>query len=190
MKSIWINLFFQGKILDTSPSAIKYGILHEIKKEACPLRHAPKLFLIPDELSTEVIEVDHIILDAEAMKQIDHRLRHHRRTAQVVLDVLWRIVLLEVSITHHRSDESGRVLHAKAISLRIRTVKRQVEVEVRELLLHLQEVLHEEDLVDGTGAVEVMHLTIRSVERLQHMHDLRTERSHTGTTTDPNHLFL
>ena len=28
------------------------------------------------------------------------------------------------------------------------------------------------------------------MQRLRHVHDLRTQRSHTGTTADPNHFFL
>ena len=35
-----------------------------------------------------------------------------------------------------------------------------------------------------------MHLAVARIEGLEHVHYLRTERSHTGTTTYPNHLAL
>ena len=35
-----------------------------------------------------------------------------------------------------------------------------------------------------------MHLAVGRMQRLCHVHDLRTQRSHAGTTTDPNHFFL
>ena len=68
------------------------------------------------------------------MRQIKHSLGHHWRTAQVVLDVLWSVVLLEVGIAHHWSNEAWSVFYTQCISLRIWTVQCQVEVEVREVM--------------------------------------------------------
>ena len=65
-----------------------------------------------------------------------------------------------------------------------------MEVEVGILLLQAEEVVEIEHLVEGAGTIEVVHLAILRVERLGHVHDLCTQRSHTGTTTDPNHLAL
>ena len=50
------------------------------------------------DLSTKVIKHDHIVLNAQRVEQIKHSLEHHWRTAEVVLDVLWSVVLLEVGV--------------------------------------------------------------------------------------------
>ena len=49
-------------------------------------------------LSTKIIKHDHVVLNAQRVEQVKHSLRHHRRTAEVVLDVLWSVVLLEVGV--------------------------------------------------------------------------------------------
>ena len=99
-------------------------------------------------------------------------------------------MLLEVGVAHNRSDEARGVLDTELVCLRVRTVQRQVEMEVRELLLQSEEIVEEEDFVDSTCAVEIVHLTVTAVAGLQHVHDLCTERCHTGTTTNPDHLLL
>ena len=50
------------------------------------------------------------------MQEIKHSLGHHRKAAQVVLDVLWSVVLLEVGVAHHWSNEARSVLHAMTAS--------------------------------------------------------------------------
>ena len=82
------------------------------------------------------------------------------------------------------------VLHASGIGCRIGTVERQMEVEVGILLLQSQEVVEIEHLVVGAGAIEVVHLAVLGVEGLGHVHNLGTQRSHIGTTTDPYHFAL
>ena len=94
----------------------------------------------------------------------------------------------EISIAHHRSNEAGSVLHAHGICLGIGTIEREVEVEVGEILLELEEIFEEEDFIDSTRAVEIVHFAVTHVFRLEQVHDLRTKRSHTGTTADPNHF--
>ena len=49
-------------------------------------------------LSSEVIESDVLIFHAEGVEQVEDRLRHHRRTAEVVLDVFGGVMLLEVGV--------------------------------------------------------------------------------------------
>jgi len=87
-------------------------------------------------------------------------------------------------------NESSRIFNTRSISGRIRTVKRQVERKVWEFFLYFQEIFQIEHFVQGTRAIEVRHLTIRSLQRLRHVHDLGTQRSHTSTTTNPHHLSL
>ena len=125
--------------------------------------------------TTKVIEHNHVVLNAQRVEQVKHSLGHHRRTAQVVLDVLWSVVLLEVGVAHHWSNEARSVLYAQCISLRIWTVQSQVEVEVRELLLQLQEVLQEEYLVNSTSTIEVVHLAIGSLTISKSMVDAMTD---------------
>ena len=50
------------------------------------------------DLSTKVIKHDHIVLNAQRVEQVKHCLRHHWRATEVVLDVLWSVVLLEVGV--------------------------------------------------------------------------------------------
>ena len=99
-------------------------------------------------------------------------------------------MLFEVGVTHNRSNKASGVLNTHSVSLRIRTVKGQMEVEVRILLLKSKEVLHKEYLINSTSAIEVVHLTVTSMKSLEHVHNLSTQRSHTGATTYPNHLTL
>ena len=65
-----------------------------------------------------------------------------------------------------------------------------MEREVREVFLNLQEIFQIEYFVQCTCTIEVRHLTVGSMQRLGQVHDLCTQRSHTGTTTYPHHLFL
>ena len=65
-----------------------------------------------------------------------------------------------------------------------------MECEVREVFFDLQEVLQIEYFVQRTGTIEVRHLTIGNVQCLRQVHDLCTQRSHTGTTTNPHHFLL
>ena len=90
-------------------------------------------------------------------------------------DVLWSVVLLEVGVAHYWSNEAWSILHAQCISLRIWTVQSQVEVEVRELLLQLQEVFQEEYLINCTSAIEVVHLAIGSLTISKSMVDAMTD---------------
>ena len=65
-----------------------------------------------------------------------------------------------------------------------------MERKVREILLYLQEVFQIEYFVQGTCTIEVSHLTVSSMQCLRQVHDLCTQRSHTGTTTNPHHFLL
>ena len=62
-------------------------------------------------------------------------------------------------------------------------------MEVGVFLLQFPEILEEERLTESTCAVKEVELAVCSVERLGHMHNLSAERSHTGTTTNPDHLL-
>ena len=66
------------------------------------------------------------------MQEVKHCLGHHRRAAQVVLDVLWSIVLLEVGVAHYWSNEAWSVLHTMNASALVsrRSLTRE---EVREV---------------------------------------------------------
>ena len=99
-------------------------------------------------------------------------------------------MLLEVGVAEHVCDESRVVLHAERVRLLVWEVECEVEVEVRIFLLEFEEVLHEEHLVDSACSVEIVHFAVACVKCLEHVHDLCTERSHTGTTTNPDHLAL
>ncbi|MBP5476291.1 MAG: hypothetical protein J6Y00_01200, partial [Paludibacteraceae bacterium] len=57
-------------------------------------------------LSSEVIEADVLIIHTQRVQEVKHRLRHHSRTAVVVLNILGSVMLLEVGVAHDRSDEA------------------------------------------------------------------------------------
>ena len=101
-------------------------------------------------------------------------------------------MLLQISVAHDGSHESCGILDTCCIGLRIGTVQGQVEVEVVEVLLQLQEVVQEGDFLQGACAVEIVHRTLAvffaDTVSLEHVHNLGTQRSHTGTATDPNHF--
>ena len=99
-------------------------------------------------------------------------------------------MILQISIEHHLVYETCRVLHARCIGCRVGTVQCQMEVEVGIILLQLQEVLQIEHFVQGTCTIEVVHLAVCGMQRTGHVHDLCAQRSHTGTTTYPNHFLL
>ena len=84
-------------------------------------------------------------------------------------------MLLEVGVAHHWSNEAWSVFYTQCISLRIWTVQCQVEVEVRELLLQLQEILQEEYLVNSTSTIEIVHLAIGSLTISKSMVDAMTD---------------
>ena len=99
-------------------------------------------------------------------------------------------MVLQIGVQHDLMDEARSVLDSSCIGCRIRTVQSQVEVEVRILFFQAQEVVEIEYLVQCTSTIEIVHLTIGGMQRLGHVHDLSAQRSHTSTTTNPNHLLL
>ena len=84
------------------------------------------------DLSSNIIKHHQIVLNAQRVEQVKHCLGHHRRTAEVVLDVLWSVVLLEVGVAHHWSNEAWSVLHTMNASALVsgRSLTRE---EVREI---------------------------------------------------------
>ena len=85
-------------------------------------------------------------------------------------------------------DEAGSVGHAGGIGGGVGTVEGQVEVEVGEVFLQLVEVVEVEHLVEGAGAVEVVHGAVGAMEGAGEVHDLCAEGSHAGAAADPDHL--
>ena len=80
-------------------------------------------------LPSEVIEANHIIFNTETMQQVEHRLGHHWRTAEIVLTILGRLMLLEICVAHYWCHKAWCVLDASSICLGIGTVQSQVEMK-------------------------------------------------------------
>src|SRR5574344_311315 len=139
-------------------------------------------------LSTEVVETYHIVFYSERVEQVEHCLCHHWRTTEVVLNIFRILMLLEIGVAQHRSDETCCVLYTHCICLWIWTVEGKMEVEVRVLFLQFEEVFLEEHFVDATCTIEVVHLAVAYMEGLEHVHDLCAKRCHTCATTYPNHF--
>ena len=141
-------------------------------------------------LASEVVEGNHVTLHTKAVEEIKYGLRHHRRSAEIVLNIFGSFMCLEVSVTHYRGNETSSVLHSEAISLGVWTVKGKMEVEVGEIAFKLKEVLQEEHFVNGTCTIEIVHFTVTHIFCLEQVHDLCTKWSHTSATANPNHLTL
>ena len=110
-------------------------VVKDVIKNYNKVRTYTRAYLIEKRgLTSEVIKADIGIVHTEGVEEIQYRLGHHRRTAEVVLDVLGSVMLLEVGVAHNRSDEARGVLDTQLVGLRVRTIQREVEMEVRELL--------------------------------------------------------
>ena len=99
-------------------------------------------------------------------------------------------MILEIRVIHHLVYEARGVRNASLISLGIGTVQRQVEVEVGIFLLQLMEIFQEEGLAQAARSIEEVHFTVTCVQSLRHVHNLRSQGSHAGTTAHPYHLLL
>lgn len=157
---------------------------------ATPYGIATQIHWSGRRLAAEVVIHDAGVLNAETLKHGDDGLGHRAGATHVVLDVLRGVVVLEVGGVHDVVDEARRIADASRVGGRVGPVESQVEVEVGILLFEVEEVGEVEDLVEGASAIEIVHLPVRGVERLGHVHNLRTQRGHAGTATDPNHLPL
>ena len=95
-------------------------------------------------------------------------------------------MILQIVVVDDLMDEAD-VAGPVVFGLGVR--ERDVEAEVWELLLDLAEVLFVEDLLLASCTVPVRDLTA-CVERAEEVEDLSTQRSHTSTTTDVEHLSI
>ena len=98
-------------------------------------------------------------------------------------------MILEVCFIHYVVYETCRVLDTCCICCRVRTVKGEIELEVRELLLDLSEVFKIEGLDKCTSSVEEADLAA-CLEGLEELHDVAAKRSHTCTTTHEDVLHI
>ena len=97
---------------------------------------------------SEVIIHDSILVNTKTIKIIGNCLDKHRRSTEIVLTIFWCLVLLQILITNTVNSKTSVILHASLISLRVLTVEREVEMEVRIFLLKLPEVFKEECLTE------------------------------------------
>ena len=73
-------------------------------------------------LPSEVIEADICVINAQRVEQVEDGLSHHRRTAEVVLDVFWSVVLLQIGVAQDWSNEASGIFNTQSVCLRIWTV--------------------------------------------------------------------
>ena len=97
-------------------------------------------------------------------------------------------MVLEVGLVHHIVDESCHVLHSCCIGCRIRTVEREVEVEIRELLLDCREVFEVECLHESPRSIEEVNFLL-GLQGLEKLHNVAAERCHTCTATHEDILL-
>ena len=98
-------------------------------------------------------------------------------------------MLLEVSLEHYVVYETSNIWYTCCISLRIRSVECEVELEVRELLLDCVIVIEVESLLKGACSIEEVNLAV-SLFCVEQMHDVASHRSHTRTTTYEDELLV
>ena len=150
----------------------------------------PSFTCLSTKLSAKVVVHDARRIDTERVEHGNNGLRHGAGTAHVVLDILGGFVVFEVCFVDNLVYETGGIFHACGIGGRVGTVERQMERKVGEFLFEMEEILQIEDLIESAGAIEIRHLAVGGMQRLGHIHDLRTQGSHTGTAAYPHHLFL
>ena len=100
-------------------------------------------------LTAEIIEHDVGALDTQILQHVDHGRIHHRRSAQVVLAILWRGMILQVVVVQHLMDEAG----IASVVLFLRVGQRHMPFEIVILGGQLVEVVNIEHLPLRTGAV-------------------------------------
>ena len=61
-------------------------------------------------LCTEIVVHDVLFRDAQTVEHFGHRGGHHRRTAEIVFDILGRFVILQVVVENHLMDETDVAL--------------------------------------------------------------------------------
>lgn len=55
-------------------------------------------------LSSEIIEVNHVVLNAQVVEHLARREGHHRRSTKVILYIFGTLMVLEVLIEYHLMD--------------------------------------------------------------------------------------
>ena len=98
-------------------------------------------------------------------------------------------MVLEVCLVKDVVYEACYVWYASFVCLWIRSVKCQVELEVREFFLNLCVVLKVECLFKATCTVEEVDFSV-GLLCLEQVHDMRTHRGHTGTTANEHELLV
>ena len=126
---------------------------------------------------------------AERIEIVGNGLDKHWRAAEVIFTVFGCIVVLKIGVANAINGKSLIIFHALSIGNRVLAVKREVEMEIGIFLLQLLEVFKEECFTQSACSIEEVELAVACMERFCHVHDLSAKRSHTGTTTNPNHLL-
>ncbi len=108
----------------------------------------------PVLLASEIVKENILRRHSKTVKQFDYRLCHHRRTAHQIDYVLRVLVVLEISLIKNIVDKACSICNSCCISLRIRTVKCKIELEVREVFLDLVIVFKVECLFQAACSIE------------------------------------
>ena len=136
--------------------------------------------------SAEVVQHDVLALHPEREQHVDHGPRHRARSAQVVLDVLRRRVVLQVPVVQHLMDESDR---SGPAVLRERLREREMPLEVGVVGLQRIEFLSVEGFQPAARAVPERHLALRA-EAMELVEDVRAHRRHARAAADEAHLLV
>lgn len=139
--------------------------------------------------SAKVIIQDIFGGNTEIIKHVDHSGAHWAGSAHVVFDVLGGFVVFQVGVVHHIMHETSGIRYASRIGGGVGTVQGEVEMKVGEVFLELAEVVEIEDLVQGAGTVEIVHLAVSDIHGAGQMHDLCAQRRHACATTYPYHFW-
>ena len=140
-------------------------------------------------LPSEIVIEDVFRRNAQVVEHVNDSGAHRAGTAHVVFDVLGSGMVFQIGVEHHLVHETCRIGDACRIGGGVGTVQGEVEMEVGEVALQLTEIVQIKDLVQGTGAIEVMHLAVSDVHGAGQVHDLCTERRHACPTANPYHFW-
>ena len=98
-------------------------------------------------------------------------------------------MVLEICLIEHIVDEPCLVGHAGCIGCRIRPVKRQLELEVREILFKLVIIFQIERLFQAARTIEEADFP-GGLLSLEQMHDVASHRCHTCTSADKDKFLV
>ena len=98
--------------------------------------------------ASEIVVMDVFRLHTQRIEHLVDSRAHRAGAAHVILDVLGIVMILQIGVVDHLMHKARSVAYARCVGCRIRTVERQMEMEIGKILLKLQEIVEIKHLVE------------------------------------------